>query len=146
MSLNISHHGLKIITLKKILIFMKGSISPDHNIFDIKRYLLLHIQMEYCNKTLKKVINESNKLYSCEECEHFISYYILSEILIEILESVDYSHKYNIIHGDFYFDIISFRILTFRFIYSHYCTVYSHYSNSFLNTHTLILKLFLFNF
>jgi serine/threonine protein kinase len=72
-------------------------ISSTHNIFDPKRNVLLHIQMEYCYRTLRDVINEMN---SCEEIRQFISYYIASELLVEILESIDYLHKQNIIHRD----------------------------------------------
>ncbi len=71
-------------------------IESDHSCFNPRNHLLLHIQMELCFKTLKELIKQRNgeKILFC--------YYISSELLIEILESVDYLHKQNppIIHRD----------------------------------------------
>jgi alpha-tubulin suppressor-like RCC1 family protein len=70
-------------------------ISYSHSVFDPKRTLLLHIQMEYCLKTLQQLINK-------ELTQQIISlrYFISSELFVEILECVQYLHKENIIHRD----------------------------------------------
>jgi alpha-tubulin suppressor-like RCC1 family protein len=66
--------------------------------------LLLYIEMELCDKTLKNVINEinENKEMKSNETLTPIGYYIASQLFIEILESVDFLHKQNppIIHRD----------------------------------------------
>jgi serine/threonine protein kinase len=56
--------------------------------------------MEYFSMTLKEVMEnleqELNQKYS--EIMTPLGYYIASELFIELLESVDYLHKQNIIH------------------------------------------------
>jgi alpha-tubulin suppressor-like RCC1 family protein len=71
-------------------------IESDHRCFDPRNHLLLHVQMELCFKTLKDIINQRK-----DGMTRF-GYYISNELLIEILESVDYLHKQNppIIHRD----------------------------------------------
>jgi alpha-tubulin suppressor-like RCC1 family protein len=64
--------------------------------------LLLHIQMELCSMTLRRVIKKLNKDLNRKINEMMIplGYYISSELFIEILESVDYLHKRKVIHRD----------------------------------------------
>jgi serine/threonine protein kinase len=51
--------------------------------------------MELCDKTLKDVIEEieSNNSMKSNETLTPIGYYIVSELFIELLESVDFLHK-----------------------------------------------------
>jgi hypothetical protein len=73
--------------------------SSSHRCFHRSNNLLLHIQMELCLKTLKDIIEENKQK---NDNMTRINYYILSELLIEILESVNFLHKQNppIIHRD----------------------------------------------
>jgi alpha-tubulin suppressor-like RCC1 family protein len=63
-----------------------------------KNTILLHIQMEYCYKTLREIIVEPK----AHQYMDAFRYFRLCSLLIEILESVDYLHKQNppIIHRD----------------------------------------------
>jgi hypothetical protein len=76
------------------------SLKPSPEIFRKDKTLLLHIQMEYFSMTLKGLMKnlkqELNQKYS--EIMTPLGYYIASELFIELLESVDYLHKQNIIH------------------------------------------------
>ncbi len=74
--------------------FSVEDISYSHRVFDQKRPQLLHIQMEFCFKTLKDLINAELKQKSMNS----VVYYISSELFIELLECVQYLHKQNIIH------------------------------------------------
>ncbi len=78
------------------------NITSDHQIFHPNNTHLLHIQMELCLKTLNEVIAQLNLELNSKELINFqqINYYILSELLKEILESLDFLHKENIIHRD----------------------------------------------
>jgi serine/threonine protein kinase len=82
----------------------KNSIPKNHPIFNPVNDSLLHIQMELCYKSLAQIIKQINsELYqNHSQVMTRIGYYIASELLIEILESVDYLHKQNppIIHRD----------------------------------------------
>jgi alpha-tubulin suppressor-like RCC1 family protein len=71
-------------------------IVSNHSCFDPRNPLLLHMQMEFCFKTLKELIKQRK-----DRMTRF-GYYISSELLIEILESVYFLHKQNppIIHRD----------------------------------------------
>jgi hypothetical protein len=85
--------------------FYKDSdIKPDHQVFDKNKPFLLHIQMEFCYKTLKQVMNLLNEeLYEkVADIKFSIGYYVASEIFKEILEGVGFLHKQNppIIHRD----------------------------------------------
>jgi serine/threonine protein kinase len=76
--------------------YKNSGITPNHEVFNSNKTLLLHIQMELCYKTLKDIIIQMN-----EELNHRpLGYHISSEIFIELLECVNYLHKQNIIHRD----------------------------------------------
>ncbi len=60
----------------------KENTSYSHSVLDTNRTLLLHIQMEFCSKTLKE-LNISNSL-------DVIIFYILYELFTELLECVNY--------------------------------------------------------
>jgi hypothetical protein len=79
-------------------------IEKSHPIFNPENPFLLHIQMELCYKTLRDIIKQINTELNQNLLEILspIGYYIASELLIEILESVDYLHKQKpqIIHRD----------------------------------------------
>jgi serine/threonine protein kinase len=84
--------------------YKNSGITPNHEVFNSNKTLLLRIQMELCYKTLKDIIIQMN-----EELNHRLhelltplGYYISSEIFIELLECVNYLHKKNIIHRDLY--------------------------------------------
>jgi serine/threonine protein kinase len=64
--------------------------------------LLLHIQMELCSMTLSEVIEKLNQDLNrnINQMMTSLGYFISSELLIEILESVDYLQKQKVIHRD----------------------------------------------
>ncbi len=69
--------------------------------------ILLHIQMEFCCQTLKEVMKTLSQLFlendsKISKTSKTWSYFISCELLIEIIECVDYLHKQNppIIHRD----------------------------------------------
>jgi serine/threonine protein kinase len=80
---------------------IKNSIS-NSEIFKPNKALLLHIQMEYCLMTLRDVITKLNNELNRKRSEVMspLGYYISSQLFKEILESVDYLHKQNVIHRD----------------------------------------------
>jgi alpha-tubulin suppressor-like RCC1 family protein len=82
----------------------ENSQPKSHQIFSVENDSLLHIQMELCYKSLAHIIKQMNSELNHKSSQAMtrIYYYISSELLIEILESVDYLHKQNppIIHRD----------------------------------------------
>jgi hypothetical protein len=81
------------------IMFHGLGISAGHTVFDPYNPLLLHIQMEFCSKTLTfilKKLKEKLKL-SQNDLLTSISYYIASELSIELLESVESLHKHNLL-------------------------------------------------
>jgi serine/threonine protein kinase len=67
------------------------------------KFVVLHIQMDLCDFTLLEAMNKvNNELKTKGQTLTPIGYYIASQLLIEILESIDYMHKQNppIIHRD----------------------------------------------
>jgi serine/threonine protein kinase len=77
-------------------------ISSDHQIFHPNNTHLLHIQRGLCLKTLDEVIIQLSLELNSKEIASFqpIVYYISSELLNEILESVFFLHEQKIIHRD----------------------------------------------
>jgi serine/threonine protein kinase len=69
-------------------------IEECHLVFDPRKTILLHIQMELCFKTLKEILDGELK----EILMTPLGYYISSELFIELLECVQHIHKQNIIH------------------------------------------------
>ncbi len=71
-------------------------------LFNPKYTHLLFIQMELCLKNLRQVINQLKTELKSEESQTLTpnGFYISSELMKEILESVEYLHKNNIIHRD----------------------------------------------
>ncbi len=84
--------------------FENRSIDHKHVIFNSESELLLHILMEYCPKTLREAMIQINKELSQKQDELLtpIGYCISSELLIEILECVNFLHKHEppLIHRD----------------------------------------------
>ena len=80
MSSNITTHGLK----QKVI---------DNN---IENYV--YIQMELCSQNLKTIIELITDLN--EEKFKTIKYFIRIQLLIEIIECINYLHSNNIIHRD----------------------------------------------
>jgi serine/threonine protein kinase len=84
--------------------YEKYGFESDHQLFHPKNHLLLHIQMELCFKSLREIIDQMNEELDQNLSEEMIRirYFVSSELLIEILESVDYLHRQNppIIHRD----------------------------------------------
>jgi serine/threonine protein kinase len=62
----------------------------------------LFIGMDLCDKTLKEIIEEikSDSVFKGDDILTPIGYYIVSQLFIEILESVRYLHKSTIINRD----------------------------------------------
>jgi hypothetical protein len=84
--------------------YKNSGIDLSHVVFDAKKPFLLHIQMELCYKTLKRINDQLNEVLN-RKYNGILSplgYYINSEIFKEICESVNFLHKQNppIIHRD----------------------------------------------
>ncbi len=79
-----------------------SGISSSHPIFDPKKPILLHIQMEYFCDTLNEVMEQlSNEMKENDsEMMKTLCYFICCELLSEIIECVHYLHKCNIIYRD----------------------------------------------
>jgi serine/threonine protein kinase len=81
-----------------------SKISLSHRVFDPRKPILLHIQMEFCSQTLKEVMKTLSQLFleNDSKVSKTWSYFISCELLIEIIECVDYLHRQNppIIHRD----------------------------------------------
>jgi hypothetical protein len=81
---------------------LSSNISSSHRILDPKNLILLNIQMEFCCKTLKEVIeyllNELRE--NAQQMTKTLCYFICCEFLTEIIECVHFLHIRNIIHGD----------------------------------------------
>jgi serine/threonine protein kinase len=73
------------------------SLKISHPIFKTDNKLLLHIKMEFCMHSLKEVIELINLDLGQDEDNFLtnIGYFIASNLLVEILECVDYLHKQN---------------------------------------------------
>ncbi len=65
-------------------------MPKNPSIFHSANNYLLHIQIELCYKALKEIVEQINKELNQKKNETMtrIGYYILSELLFEILESV----------------------------------------------------------
>ncbi len=73
-----------------------------HPVFDLRKPILLHIQMELCSQTLTEVIKYLSKLFSENNSKitKTWSYFISCELLTEIIECVHFLHERNVIHRD----------------------------------------------
>jgi hypothetical protein len=75
--------------------------------------LILYIQMELCDTTLKNVINQMifNSFICQKKILTLLGYYIASYIFVEILKGVNYLHKRNpqILHCDLHSENILFE-------------------------------------
>jgi serine/threonine protein kinase len=78
------------------------SFVSSLEVFKPNKTLLLHIQMELCLMSLKEVMKKLNSELNqkLNEVMTSLGYYIASELSVEILESVNYLHKQNVIHRD----------------------------------------------
>jgi serine/threonine protein kinase len=65
-------------------------------------HAFLHIQMDFCPFTLKDAMTKVNEELNIGKGQTLnpIGFYIAGELLVEILESIDFLHKQNIIHRD----------------------------------------------
>jgi serine/threonine protein kinase len=79
-------------------------LSLGHAVFDPNKPLLMHIQMEFCSKTLAILMEQIKIELNMKDNDLLtpLCYYIASELSIELLECVNYLHKQNppIIHRD----------------------------------------------
>jgi serine/threonine protein kinase len=88
--------------IKNERVIGKNFTTPDYALFKSEKIFILHIQMEYCAMTLRDAINKLNEELNQKETGKLttIGYFIASELLIEILDSVNYLHNNSIIHRD----------------------------------------------
>jgi alpha-tubulin suppressor-like RCC1 family protein len=77
-----------------------SDISSSHRILDPKNTVLLNIQMEFCCKTLKEVIEYLLNELNAQQMMKTLCYFICCELLVELIECVNYLHIRNIIHRD----------------------------------------------
>jgi alpha-tubulin suppressor-like RCC1 family protein len=82
-----------------------GSSSKSlelHPVFDLRKPILLHIQMELCSQTLTEVMKYLSKLFSENNSKitKTWSYFISCESLTEIIECVHFLHERKVIHRD----------------------------------------------
>ncbi len=77
-----------------------SGVISSHPIFKPRNTLLLHIQMEYCFQNLNDVIKHlSNEMKENDsKVTTTMCYYICCELLIEIVECLNYLHERNVIH------------------------------------------------
>jgi serine/threonine protein kinase len=72
-----------------------------HPVFDLRKPILLHIQMEFCCQSLNDLIKQlSLELRINAQYFLHLCYYICCELLTEIIECVHYLHERNVIHRD----------------------------------------------
>ncbi len=79
-----------------------SNISLSHRVFDPRKPILLHIQMEFCSQTLTEVMKYLSKLFleNDAKIKKSLSYFISCELLTEIIECIHYLHQRNVIHRD----------------------------------------------
>jgi alpha-tubulin suppressor-like RCC1 family protein len=73
-----------------------------HPVFDLRKPILLHIQMEFCCQSLNDLIKQLSLELRINAQQYFLHlcYYICCELLTEIIECVHYLHERNVIHRD----------------------------------------------
>jgi alpha-tubulin suppressor-like RCC1 family protein/serine/threonine protein kinase len=78
------------------------NIHLNHPVFNSNNKYLLFFQMEYCLKSLKEIILQMNNEMDSKpnQLSLEIMYFIGTELLVEILESVEFLHDHNVIHRD----------------------------------------------
>jgi serine/threonine protein kinase len=80
-----------------------SSLSLElHPVFDPRKPILLHIQMEFCFQTLAEVMKYLSELFleNGSKIRQYFCYFISCELLTEILECVNFLHERNVIHRD----------------------------------------------
>jgi serine/threonine protein kinase len=77
------------------LFMYNGNLVSNHKIYNQYKVLLLHIQMELCQQTLRETIAQIHDKLETKTSKLLtpLAYYVASELFIEILECVDYLHS-----------------------------------------------------
>ena len=84
--------------------FQSGSQPKDAvDGADHKIYAILHIQMDLCPLTLKKALDQLKDYFQIQSRSQVLpplGYYISCELLVEILDCIQFLHKHSILHRD----------------------------------------------
>jgi hypothetical protein len=65
-----------------------------------EKKFILYIQMELCDMTLNRFIDEIDKTLTKDNNGFLLNYFVKSELSLEILKGINYLHKNSITHSD----------------------------------------------